>query len=275
MQAITTKPVTFRGAAAMEQTNWPDKCGATQRSLISRGLHAVSGLILALTVESLFAQIDVNIRTEPTQQVISMNQLLTPQKAQRATERARNAFMLGRFEEADKQAKRALDIFPRCANALTVEGLIRMQDRDDGDALRLFQEAIDADPTMGVAYLAMGEIFNSQGRFKEALVPLSRAAAFLPGVWSVHYETARAKLGGGEVQSGLIEIAYAERFIGTDPKNRSALSFLRGVANLLRKDYTAGKQYLNDAIERDPKGPYAVLARKALERSQPSPINGK
>jgi tetratricopeptide (TPR) repeat protein len=184
---------------------------------------------------SALAQVDsghLAVQRAPAQPLISVNQLITPEKAQRATEQAREAYLLGHFEQAEKLAKRALDISPNCASALTVEGLLKMQEGKDQKAVQFFQAATHADPALGVAYLAMGEVYNSQGRFKEALVTLDRAAIFLPGIWSVYYETARAHLGVEDFQSSLTEIAFGERFAGGDSHARAALSLLRGVANL-------------------------------------------
>jgi tetratricopeptide (TPR) repeat protein len=174
--------------------------------------------------------------------------------------------LLGHFEQADVLAKRALDIFPHSANALTVEGLLRMNEGKGPEALRIFQEAIRDDPALGVAYLAMGQVYNSQGRFKEALAPLERAAKFLPNEWSVYYETARARLGVGDFQSGLTEITQGERFVGGDSHAKAALSLLHGLAHFHLKDHVRARQYLNQAISSDPKGPYAVYAQNALER---------
>jgi tetratricopeptide (TPR) repeat protein len=244
----------------------------------ARVLRLFGALVLACSANSAHAQIDpgqFTVRSASAQHLVSANQLLTPKKAQKAIVQAREAILQGRFEEADKQVKRALDIFPHCARALTFEGILKIHDGNDPEAVRLFQEAIDADPTLGVAYLALGQILNKQGRFKEALFTLDRAAAFLPGVWSVYFETARARLGVGEVQSGLTEIAYAERFVGGDAEKISALSLLRGVAHVQLKDFASAKGYLNEAIERDPKGPYAMLAQNALEQIRPFLGNAK
>ena len=78
--------------------------------------------------------------------------------------------------------------------ALNIQGAVILSRANYADAGRDFQQAIDADPALGQAYLGLGMVYTSQGRFKEALAPLDRAAASLPGSWLVHFESALGKL---------------------------------------------------------------------------------
>jgi tetratricopeptide (TPR) repeat protein len=84
---------------------------------------------------------------------VSVNQLLTPNKAQRATEKAREDLIHGRFESAQREAELALDIFPRCAIALDIQGVANLRRANYADAAREFQRAIDADPALGAAWV--------------------------------------------------------------------------------------------------------------------------
>ena len=96
-----------------------------------------------------------------SQQFVSTNQLLTPEKAQKATERARDALLRGRYEEAQKQVTRALEICPNCAIALTLQGIMKIEGKNYAEAAQTFRQAINADPTLGVAYLGLGQAYNS------------------------------------------------------------------------------------------------------------------
>jgi tetratricopeptide (TPR) repeat protein len=206
------------------------------------------------------------VRRTPAQSVVSTNQLLTPQKARKAIELAHEDLLRGRFDEADKQAKRALNISPHCANALSVEGILRMRDGNFQESVVWFQKAIIADPTLGVAYLGMGQALNRQSRFKEALVPLDRAAIFLPDTWNVYFETASAKLGVGELDASLKEVQNAERLVRNDPIAGSAVSFLRGLAHSRLRNYAKAREDFEDAMKGDPKGPYGLTAKHELDK---------
>ena len=215
------------------------------------------------------AQIDSTefMRVSPsTQPSVSANQLLTPEKAQKATERAREALLRGRYEEAQKQVTRALEICPNCAIALTLQGIMKIEGKNYAEAAQTFQQAINADPTLGAAYLGLGQAYNSLGRFKEALAPLARLDAILPGAWDAHCETAVAHLGMGESEAALQDIMRAERARRVYRQSRSALSYLRAIARLQMNDYRRAKGDLEEVIEQDPKGEYAMRSRQLLEQ---------
>ena len=242
------------------------------RAFMQRSPIAKSSQLLAamLTLSAGFASAQVDstkfMDKSQSQNNVSVNQLLTPNKAQRATEKAREDLIHGRFESAQREAELALDIFPRCATALNIQGAVNLWRANYAEAAREFQRAIDADPALGTAYLGLGLTFTYQGRFKEALVPLDRAAAFLPGSWTVHFEAALSHLGVGEPDIALKEVTYAERFMGTDPQKRAGISYLRGVALFQLKGYDASRVELNKALRLDPKGIYSTLARRRLEQ---------
>ena len=125
---------------------------------------------------------------------------------------------------------------------------------------------MNADPTLGIAYLGLGQAYNSLGRFKEALAPLARLDAILPGEWVADYETAVAHLGIGESEAALQDIMRAERVRSVDRQSRSALSYLRAIARLQMNDYRRVKADLEEVIEQDPKGEYAMRSRQLWEK---------
>ena len=119
------------------------------------------------------------------------------------------------------------------------------------DADMAFQQAINAEPAFGPAYFGLGMAYTSQGRFKEALIPLDRATSFLPSSWIVYFESAVAHLGLGEPEAALKEISYAERFTGTDPKKKAGISYLRGMDSFEMKALSRSEGELNEAVRRD------------------------
>jgi tetratricopeptide (TPR) repeat protein len=225
--------------------------------------------LLVLSIGFASAQLrpaDIPEPDSPSQQFVSVNQLLTPAKAQRATERARREFIQGRLDSALRETERALEIYPRCAAALSIQGAVNLSRTNYAEASRRFQQAIDAEPAFGPAYLGLGMAYTSQGRFKEALIPLDRAASFLPSSWIVYFESAVAHLGLGEPEAALKDISYAARFTGTDPQKRAGISYLRGMANFEMKDYREAQGEFNEAVERDVNGLFAALAKSKLEQ---------
>jgi tetratricopeptide (TPR) repeat protein len=247
--------------------------GLKRDALISGFLEVLAALILVGIVEPGLAQVESNQIADQSfraQQIVSKNQLLTPEKALKAATRAREDLLRGRGEPARKEIQRALDIAPHCAVALALQGIAQYQDKDYAESSRAFQRSIEEDPTLGAAYLGLGAVFIIQGRFRDALIPLDRAVALLPDTWFPHFQIAVAHLGLGEAVSGLKEIANAEHFPGADAERRSGFALLRGMADLQLKDYGAAKEQLQEAVKCSPNGSYAPLARKRLEQLRPN-----
>ena len=202
----------------------------------------------------------------PKQYLVSTNQLLTPEKALRATARAHDDLQHGRLAAAQREIARALDIAPHCAVALDVQGGIYVQNGDYQRSADSFQQAIDADPTLGSAYLGMAESLMAQNRYKDAQIPLDRAEALLPSAWLVHYEAALAHIHLGEIQAAFRQTALADQFTGNDPYKRSGASYLRAMVYLKLRDSGNAKVYLKETVALEPNGYYSMLAKKGLEQ---------
>lgn len=205
-------------------------------------------------------------RDLPNQNTVSTNQLLTPRKALQATQRARIHLIAGRVDQAQREIARVLDISPRCAVALDIQGAIHFQTGDVEGAAKDFHEAVDTDPTLGSAQLGLAMSLIARDRLEDALEPLDRAASLLPNSWLVHFEEAVTRLGLGDADAALRQINYAERFTAGNPEQRSATVYVRGMAYVRLRDHDNAKKYLEDAVALDPNGFYAVGALKRLEQ---------
>lgn len=248
------------------------RCHSVVDSQVARLGHLLGAALLAFAVQSAYCQVDLNSfsdQNSPAQRLVSKNQLLTPAKAQKALNRAYKHFSQRRFESAQQDVRQALNICPHCSWALTFQGVLNLQDENYPEAVRSFQRAIDEDPAAGSAYLGMGTVFNSQARFREALVEIDRAVPFLPDSWLLSFECAWAHLGVGESVAGLREISHAEGLAGTDPTELSGVAYLHGVAELQLKHYDGAKKFLEDAIKHEPEGVYARLAKERIDRMAP------
>lgn len=223
--------------------------------------------------ECAHSQLDSLQLPASTQAVVSKNQLLIPEKARKALERAQVDFLHGRYESAQERLRRALEIYPHCALAFTFQGILDLQRGKSFEASHAFQRAIEEDPSSGSAYIGMGIVYNTQGRFRDALAQFDRAAPFSQGSWLGYFEEAWAHLNIGEYDAAVAAILRAEKFAGTDPERLSGLAYLRGVARCQLRDYEAGNRYLQEAVRRDPDGAFAVLARKRLERPGAAALN--
>jgi tetratricopeptide (TPR) repeat protein len=226
--------------------------------------------LLALAVKSACCQVDsprlADQVTTAQRMIVSANQLRAPKDAQKAIDRARDHFLHGRHELAQKEVQRALDICPHYGLALAFQGIIDLGSGNNVQAQNAFQRAIDDDSTLGSAYLGLGIVLNRQGRFKEATVPLGRAAPLLPAAWLLHFESAWAHFGIGEFAVGLRDARSAEGLAESDPEKLSGVAYLRGIAQLHFREFSDANSYFEEAVRHDPKGTFATLAKRRMQQ---------
>ncbi len=238
----------------------------------NRVLPPMGALLLICSVGSSFAQIDpaqlIN-RDSSRPQTVSKNQLLVPDKALRAIERAQKDIVGGHLESAQKEIARALDIAPHFGVAKVLQGAIDLEAENFDGAGSFFQQAIADDPALGGAYVGMAVVLIRQGRFQPALSQLNRAEGLLPGAWFVQFAKGWAELELGNTGAALKQADFAERIAGTDSEKRSGVSYLRAMVSLHVNDMDAAREHLAEAVARDRAGDYAALAKRKLERLQP------
>ena len=249
-----------------------------QLALLHRCVCFLGAMILGCSAGQLCAQGGplrcVNGSTQG-QQFVSTNSLLTPRKAQLATDRAREDILHGDLKSAQKELTRALDVAPHYAVALATQGAVSLQAGNIDGAAKAFQRAIEEDSTLGAAYLGVGIALIAQRRFKEAITPLNHATSLLPSSWYAHLEFGLARLGTGDTEAALQEASLAEHFAGPDPERRSGASYLRAIICEVMKDPDRANKYLAETITRAPDGFYATLAKaRGVERFQ-SVTDGK
>jgi tetratricopeptide (TPR) repeat protein len=147
---------------------------------------------------------------------ISVAQLKVPQKAQDRYNKAREALAKGKYDEAEKQVADSLAICPKNARALTLRGVLAVRKQQTAAAMQDFQSALEVDPNYEPAYTAMGDVYNSQGRFDDAARTTERAVALAPNAWQGYFEMARAYIGKGMYKKGLEVATRAQSLGGAD-----------------------------------------------------------
>ena len=83
-------------------------------------------------------------------------------------------FEASRFVEAFQTYDKALAVNPDCADCYNDRGLCLFYIGDPVSALESFDKAIAIDPEFIHAWLSKGYVLTSQGRFEEAVAPLTR-----------------------------------------------------------------------------------------------------
>ena len=238
----------------------------------TRILLPILALLIFCSALYSFGQIDsarLTSRIAPGPGTVSRNQLLAPEKALKAVDRAHKDILNGHTESAQKEITKALDIAPHFAVARAILGGLFLDAGRYDDATKSFQAAMDDDPTLCAAYVGMALILIHNQRFEAALPLLERAEALFPTAWFVHFEKAWAQMQTGSLEPALQQLELAEKVAGEDAEKRSGVFYLRALVSIHKKDTDGAKQYLAQAVARDPRGQYAAMAKRELERIQP------
>jgi tetratricopeptide (TPR) repeat protein len=83
-------------------------------------------------------------------------------------------FESARYVEAFETYDKAIAVNPGCADCYNDRGLSLFYIGDPASALESFDKAIEIDPGFVRAWLSKGYVLTSEGRFKEAAVPLNK-----------------------------------------------------------------------------------------------------
>ena len=192
---------------------------------------------------------------------VSIAAMMVPMKAREAYNRARQGFIEGKAERAQKYLDRALQLCPQFAEALTLRGIIEMQANQFQAAQRDLEESIRNDTNYGPEYTVLGAIYNSEGRFDDALRTLDHGTAISPASWQTYVEMAKASIGKTQYQQGLQFAARAEQLGGA---GFAPLHLLKAYAMIPLRFYEDARQELQAYLRQEPKGKNAEQAERLL-----------
>ncbi|HKP30786.1 MAG TPA: protein kinase [Gemmatimonadales bacterium] len=120
----------------------------------------------------------------------------------------------GRFEEAERELRIALEIDPASASVAASRGLLLALQGNDAEAIHQFQGLLDRDPEFGVAHYFLGQVYDRQDRFGAAEAALEQALVF-----------------GGESPEVIAMLAYSRARSGRKVPARAGLDRLRALGS--------------------------------------------
>ena len=140
---------------------------------------------------------------------VSVAQFKVPDRARKLYSKGNEALQKNKLDDAKKYAEKALEDIPGFAEALTLRGILRMNDGATDAGIADFDAAIKADPNYALAYTTLGAALNQAQKFQDATRALLRAVAIQPRSWQAYYELAKASLGQGDYKSALKNVSKA------------------------------------------------------------------
>lgn len=215
--------------------------------------------------DSVTLRLPVRSADSGAQPTVSINQLKVPSKAANGLRKARDEVGQGKLDAARQHLDEAIASYPNFSDALTLRGIISMQERKFPEAIADLQRAVAIDPNAGTSYVAMGAAYNSLGQFDDALRALARGTELAPNYWQGYFETARAQLAEGSFEAALAHVSKAEE---SAPKDFAALHLVKAYALLGLERYSQAIPELEQYLSRDSQSPSAAAARRKLEEAK-------
>jgi Flp pilus assembly protein TadD len=228
---------------------------STDRVEVGAGLASIS--LRIDTTDASAAEVGSNGAT------VSLAQYKVPKKAREEFKKAESALDERKTDEAQKHLAKALEIHPEYADALTMRGIMNLEQKNYDAATADLDHAIKADPGYAMAYIAMGATFNITQRFDEALRSLDRGVALAPQSWQAYFEMSKAQIGKSNYEAA---IRSADKAQELSEGKYPLVHLLKAHALLALKQYDPAMGELQAFIDQAPKAPQAENARTTLEQ---------
>jgi len=211
----------------------------------------------------------IPVSTTPTDgnqgTAISVAAYKVPSKARDEYKKAEEAISKGKNDEAQKHLAKALEIYPRYADAIAVGAVLKLDARDEQGAIADLQQAINYDENCAMAYLVMGAAFNRQAKFDDAIRALQRGETLSPNSWQAYFEMGKSLIGKAQYQDALRQLDKAQSLV---PKDYALIHLVKAHAMLALNDYTDAMTELQQYLQKDPQGPHSAQAQKMLDQAR-------
>jgi tetratricopeptide (TPR) repeat protein len=191
---------------------------------------------------------------------VSVAQYKVPDRARKLYQKGNEALQKNKLDDAKKYAEKALEIYPAFAEALTLRGILRMNEGSTDAGVADFDAAIKADPNYALAYTTLGAALNQTQKFEDATRTLLRAVSIQPRSWQAYYELAKASLGQGDYKTALKNVSKACEI----SQEYAPVHLVKAHALLGLKMYQDAVSELELYLTQDPSGKSADSARKTL-----------
>lgn len=209
------------------------------------------------------------VRSTPTDgnpaNSISVAQYRVPAKAREELKSAREATAKGRNADAEKHLAKALDIYPKYADALALRAILKMDTNDREGALADLQEAIQDDESCALAYIVMGAVFNTQQKFDDAIRTLERGEALAPDSWQAYFEMGKALTGKAQYEPALRQLEKAQALVPTD---YPSIHLMKARAMMGLNNYSGEMAELQQYLDKEPQGTHSEQARRMMDQAR-------
>jgi tetratricopeptide (TPR) repeat protein len=224
-----------------------------RRIQIASGMPATVTLHLPITVPN---------APDNGNSTVSVQQLGVPENVRETLHRAYDAWMHNDLRQSRALAARALEMRPYYGPAMSLLGILELQEGHPTAAITGLLQALQYNPNSVRSYIGLASAYNQLRQNANALDALAIAGNLAPDNWQIHYETGRAYLGMGRFEQAVAEF---DRSPNVSAPDAVVLHVGKAHALLGLKDYAGARAELETVLKTAPKGPYAAESRNLAQ----------
>ncbi|HJT86494.1 MAG TPA: tetratricopeptide repeat protein, partial [Bryobacteraceae bacterium] len=194
---------------------------------------------------------------------ISATSLQAPKKARRALQKGVELARKGKFDESQSDLQKAVELYPRYAEAWCQLGQVQMAQKNTGAARKSFDQSIQADPKYVPPYIQIS-LLEYGARDWQGLAEISGKAMNLDpfDYPQAFFLNAIANYNLHNANAAEQSARQAQKL---DTRHQiPQVSYLLGVILAERKDYTTAAQQLRDYLRFAPQAQDAAAVRAQL-----------
>jgi len=194
---------------------------------------------------------------------ISVTTAMAPKDARKAMEKAQNFTKKEKWEQAQKELQKAVDIYPKYAVAWSALGDLEERVNDSEGARKSFAMALEADPKLVTPYLSLAAMASHESKWQEVSDYTERALKLNP----VDFPQAYLLNSMSNYYLNKLDLAEksARAGIDHDPEHRfPRLNEILGAVLIRKHDSSGAAEQLRKYLRYAPDGSDTAKARKQL-----------
>lgn len=177
-----------------------------------------------------------------------------PSGAQRKFQEGQREIAQGKIDQALQRFRKAVELYPEYVQAHHMVAVILMNQEQWENAENILKRCIELRSGFAPAYVALGSLYNDQGKPGEAMPFLERGVALEPRYWQGHFELARSLLAQNQVEEAETHARRAHELAADFPPIHVVL----GNISLTKHDLVEARQEYQHYLDLAPGGALAA-----------------
>ncbi len=194
---------------------------------------------------------------------ISATSLQAPKDAQKAFEKGADALKKKKYDEAQKQLEKAVELYPKYATAWFELGLLHQQRKQVDLAKKAYAQALAADSKFVKPYLQLTQFSVQEQKWQEVADTTSRVIKLNPFDFpSAYFYNSAANLNLRNLDAAE---KSAREALKLDPQHRiPKTEHLLGIILANKQDYTGAAEHMKSYLQQAPEASDSDLVKKQL-----------